>query len=109
MDTIRRGDTFTNDGWTLYQDQARTVPFDLTGWAVTAQLRRTPNSARAVDFTVVIDDAAAGEFHLTLPPDTTANLDVGVWVFDVQIADLEDVHTIVSDEIVVEPDVTRSA
>lgn len=104
---IRRGATLT---WpiTLYEDAAQTVPHDLTGYALEGKVRLAADAARVwATFDVTIDDPAAGEATVTLGRDVTATLDPDVYVYDLELYDLEDRWTVASGTLTVEADVTR--
>lgn len=101
-----RGDSF---GFKirLWQDPAKTVPADLSGATVTAQLRQTPDSTDVeASFTTAI---SSNEVTLTLLPTETAVLPSRC-VWDVQIdwdSGGTSIQTVVRGALVVGPDVTR--
>lgn len=76
-----RGDTWTITG----QVASNGTPVDLTGAAVTAQLRETPDATTGHAFTATVTDAAAGQVSLVLADSVTATLAPMVHVYDVQV------------------------
>lgn len=80
-------------------------PVDLTGAAVTAQMRRR---GEAVDLAVAMVEPAAGICELSLPAAATAMLTPGLWDLDVQF--VLDGFTASSETfpVVMEQDVTRA-
>jgi hypothetical protein len=99
---IYQGDTYE---WTfrIWQDPAKTMPYDLTGATVESQIRDKPEGAESVTLTC----------DLTLPNIVTVSLDAassalvrsGVW--DLQVTfDTGWVSTFVRGSVTVTPDVT---
>lgn len=97
------GDTFSQE--MAFSDDNDT-PINLTGATVTAQWRSVGSSATSVAFTVVVDNAAAGEVTVSLTATATAELKSGVW--DLQMSAAGVVSTLVGGSVTVYPQVTRS-
>lgn len=80
---VDQDSTFTAE-LTIYTD-AR-YPFDLTDYTATAQMRRTPTSANAVDFTTSIPAPyTSGRVTIALSDEQTADLKPGRWLYDVVV------------------------
>lgn len=60
-------------------------PFDLTDATVESEVWTAGKASKLVDFTVTIDDAANGEFTLSLTETQTAGLTAGTAYYDVRI------------------------
>lgn len=59
---------------------------DLTDATVTSQLRRSPDDTLVAEFSVAIgDDPTTGKAVLSLPAVSTAEIEPGDYVFDVQV------------------------
>ena len=83
------------------------TPIPLTGYNVKAQIRKTYYSANAITFTSNISSATYGNISLTLPANTTSNLRVGRYVYDVK-ANIGDISYRIAEGIItVNPGVTQ--
>lgn len=83
------------------------IPIPLTGYNVKAQLRKTYYSANAITFTSNISSETYGNISLTLPANTTSNLRVGRYVYDVK-ANIGDISYRIAEGIItVNPGVTQ--
>lgn len=91
----------------LWDDTAKTVPSDLTGSTVLAQVRSVPDSEEIIaTFTTDVD---ANEITLTLLPAVTELLPEDA-AYDVQIdwqSDGANIQTIVAGPLTAPPDVSR--
>lgn len=99
---VSRGDT---DGIPIdiHEDG---VAADLTGRTYAAQLRRSPNSATAIDVTVDMTDADTGRLVLRLDPDVTEDL-TGDYQWDLEQTMGGTVRTLLAGKWTFAPDVTR--
>ena len=59
--------------------------FDLTGYSVSAQIRRTYASLTSVSFDASIENAASGIISLSLSSTTTNAMKAGRYVYDVEV------------------------
>lgn len=84
--SVEKGTTFLL-ALQLFTDVAGTIPLDLTGCDVVAQIRR--GNAADVDFIVTIEDPTSGEIELELDPETTSQIQAGAgeWDFLIRFAD----------------------
>ena len=81
---------------------------NLNNYAAAAQMRKSYYSNTAINFTVVITDAAAGQITISMNAATTADIVPGRYVYDVLITSPSVVKTRVIEGIVtVLPSVTR--
>ena len=60
-------------------------PFDLTGATVESEVWTAGKASKLVDFTVTVDDAANGEFTISLTEVQTAALSAGTAYYDVRV------------------------
>lgn len=85
-------------------------PFDLSGYTVTGQLRRTYKSATAYDFSVNVADAGNGQIVISMTAANTGAIKAGRYVFDVIAESGGGVVTrALEGSAEVTPSVTRSA
>lgn len=106
---IRQGGTFGPYKFKMQQPKSGAVPLsdgtyaptdldpiDLTGAVIRGQIRRTPaDTAIVADVLVVITDAAAGEYEISLTDEVTAGIVAGVdlskresqYVWDLELED----------------------
>lgn len=82
-------------------------PKDLTEYTVAAQLRKSYYSSSAVDFTAEVSLPTDGQVTISLTADQTDALKAGRYVYDVEIASVEETLRIVEGIVVVNPGVTR--
>lgn len=104
---IRRGDTYTHSV-TEYEDDGTLS--NLTGSTFLVQLRTDPDaSTYVIQFTTALTDAVNGEWEFSLTSTQTADLDTGVYFYDVQRTYSDGtVHTRFEGEAVVEADISRA-
>lgn len=88
----------------LWADEERTVPFDLTGAYVAAQIRRSPDAREAVDLACEVE--LPNVVVARLSPERAARCPSGRWDMQVTWPDAR-VATVVKGPVTVEPDVTR--
>jgi len=80
---------------------------DLAGYTGRGQMRKSPSSSTAKDFTVAV--ANNGIVTLSMSAAYTANITAGRWLYDVEVISDSDVVTRVLEGIVtVTPEITRS-
>jgi hypothetical protein len=99
---VTRGDT---DGIPIVIQEGG-VAADLTGRTYAAQIRRTKNSAVAIDVTVDTAGAATGELVLRLEPEITETL-TGEYQWDLEQTMDGIVRTLLTGRWIFDPDVTR--
>ncbi len=59
--------------------------FDLTGYTVSAQIRKTYSSLTSIDFTAALYNAAGGIITLSLDDTQTGSMKAGRYVYDVEV------------------------
>jgi hypothetical protein len=103
---IDQDSTFTAE-LTIYTD-AR-YAFNLSDYTATAQLRRSPTSTTAVDFSTSISSpATSGKVVISLTDEQTAALKPGRWLYDVVIeSDSGSRFRAIEGVITVNPSITR--
>ena len=67
------------------EDSTTSEPLDLTGYQITAQMRKVYTSTTAVSFATTIIDAALGEVKISLASTQTSSLKEGRYVYDVKL------------------------
>jgi hypothetical protein len=102
---LYRGDT-TRFRFTLWSDDAKTVPLDLSSASVSAQIRDQPD-----DTTVLVTLSCAvtppNNIDVTVPTASAGALPaVGVWDLEITWAD-GDIQTVLAGAVYTAPDVTR--
>ena len=103
--TIDQGTTFTASIDCTASDNN---PFNLTGYTVAAQLRKTYDSTTKTDFTAIIANATTGRLQISLTPVQTGALSAGRYVYDVEITDSSGIITrVVEGQVEITPGVTR--
>lgn len=104
---IYRGDTY-RWRYTLWADTAKTQPVDLTGAAVTAEIRDKPGGALLTSLACVVTLPNIIDATLTATASAGLPADGGNW--DMQLTyPSGDVSTIISGRVEVTADVTGSA
>ena len=103
---LEQGTTFTTN---LTLDDNYGNPYNLNGFSIKSQARRSYYSANAtVTFTSSIYDAANGIIQLSANAATTSNIPAGKLVYDVLITDPSHTVTrVLEGQILVSPTVTR--
>ena len=104
----------------LYVDQGATfstsvlvtnddgTAFDLTGYTVAAQIRKSYSSSTAVDFTATVTDpSTAGQINLKLTATQTGTLEEGRYVYDVEVTSGVTVTRVIEGLVTVSPQVTK--
>jgi hypothetical protein len=104
--TLYRGDTY-HWQFTLWTDDAKTVPADLTGATAKAEIRDTPGGSTIVATVCVItlpnivDMQLLAAASATLPPK-------GVWDLQITYTSSGSVMTVLAGQVLVTADVTDS-
>jgi hypothetical protein len=104
---IEQGTTFNSQ---ITLDDSNGTPYDLTGFTIKSQARRSYYSANAsINFTVTIPDAHNGIVTLSAPATDTANVASGKYVYDVIITETASglVTRVLEGQIFVSPCATR--
>lgn len=86
--TLYRGITFDSFIIKCYEDDALTVPKDITNWTPWAEVRADPDETRVLDLQPYISNAATGE--VTIPPvvdESTILLTDGKYKWDFTMED----------------------
>ncbi len=102
---IDQGATFTRQLTVKDNDSA----MDLTGYSVASKMRSTHDSSTVVGtFTCTISDAANGKITMQMTNSTTAAIEEGMYVYDLEItASSGTVTRIMEGRVTVNPEVTR--
>jgi hypothetical protein len=102
---LEQGTTFTSE---ITLDDAYGNPFDLNGFTVASQARRTYYSSNTtIVFDATITDANSGIITISANAATTANVPAGKLVYDVIITTGNTVTRVLEGQIFVSPRVTR--
>jgi len=82
---------------------------DLTGYHAKSQMRRSYYSANATTFSTSVSDPSNGNVTISLNANTTANLKIGRYVYDVEVVEnaTYTVTRIIEGMITVMPEVSR--
>jgi len=88
---------------------ANGLPFDLSNYSASGQIRKNYTSATAYVFTASVQDAASGELRLILPSSTSINMKPGRYVYDVIIthSNSGDITRVIEGQVEITPRVTR--
>ena len=102
---LEQGATF-NRILTLKENNA---VMNLTGYSVAAKLRSTHDSSSVVGtFTCTISDAANGKITMAMTNSTSAAIEEGIYVYDLEITSgTGSVTRLMQGEVTVNPEVTR--
>lgn len=99
---IDQGATFNTE---IYLTDESGNALDLSGYTANSQIRKWYTSNNAVNFTITL---GSGIVNLSLPANTTSNLEAGRYVYDVILRDNSNTVTRVVEGIVtVTPRVSR--
>lgn len=102
---IDQGTTFSTY-LALTQDDGSVL--DLTDYIARGQIRKWYTSNSYVTFTVTISDPTSGSINITLDANTTANMDSGRYVYDIEAVDsANSITRIVEGIVTITPEVTR--
>ena len=102
---LEQGATFTR---TLTVKENNSA-MNLTGYSVASKMRSTHDSSSVVGtFTCTISDAANGKITMQMTNSTTAAIEEGIYVYDLEItASSGTVTRIMQGNVTVNPEVTR--
>jgi hypothetical protein len=67
------------------EDARTNSALNITGYAATSQLRKSPSSSTSVSFASTIVDPLVGAIQISLTDDQTLNLKPGRYVYDVML------------------------
>lgn len=112
---IIQGDSFSKSYAmdTLNTDTGVKTPIDISNKIVTGQIRLSPDSIDAIDFTTAITDGGSGvenTFTLSLTSQQTTTMRPGTWQYDVQLADItnpDEVTTVLKGNFIVRAEITQ--
>ena len=104
---IDQGSTFTAN---VFLETTQSTPWNLTGWSVRGQMRKSYNSDDATATFTASHDGKGGKITITLTATQTAAIKKGDYLYDLEIyqGDPEVVHRVVEGKIKVYPEVTKS-
>ena len=102
---IDQGATFTRQ-LTVKEDGSA---MDLTGYSVASKFRSTHDSSTVVGtFTCSISNASGGIITMAMTASTTADIEEGIYVYDLEITSSSGTVTrLLQGEVTVNPEVTR--
>ena len=102
---LEQGATF-NRILTLKENNA---VMNLTGYSVASKMRSTHDSSTVVGtFTCTISDASAGQITMQMTNSTTAAIEEGIYVYDLEITSSAGTVTrLMEGQVTVNPEVTR--
>lgn len=83
--------------------------FNLTGYTVDGQVRKSYFSTTSIPFDIVISNASAGTISIELSAATTAAMKPGRYVYDIMITNTStgEVIRVIEGQVEVNPGVTR--
>lgn len=104
--TVNTGSTFTQT-FTLESSQSNDV-LNLTGYTVSAQMRKWAGSSTKTDFEAAVVNVNAGTVSVGLSSITTETLKSGRYVYDVVLTDSNGIVTrVIEGSVLVREGVTR--
>jgi hypothetical protein len=80
---------------------------DLTDYTVSAQMRKSYYSSTATSFTATASSPTDGEVTISLSATQTSALKAGRYVYDIEIASVEETLRILEGIVVINPEVTK--
>lgn len=104
--TLYRGDSFSR-GFRLWADKAKTLPVDLDGATVAAEIRNKPGGEVMIsmDCTIVLPN----EVWVSLTPDMWIGVPAGNGAWDLEVIFANDeIHTPLAGKVTITVDVTNS-
>jgi len=103
--TLEQGSTFSR----VITVQQNNAAMDLSGYSARSQMRSTHDSGTiALSFTASITNDSAGQITLSASATTTASIEEGIYVYDLEIESAGGVVTrLMQGQITVTPEVTR--
>lgn len=102
---VDQGSTYST---TIVVNDSNEDPFDLTGYTASSQIRKHPTSCKYFAFTANTN-GATGEVNLSLSANTTANLQAGRYLYDVEIKNTSNgaITRVAEGIVTVSPNITR--
>jgi hypothetical protein len=97
---VDQGTTFSTSVLVTNDDGSA---FDLTGYTVAAQIRKSYSSSTAT----VADPSTAGQINLSLTATQTGTLEEGRYVYDVEVTSGVTVTRVIEGLVTVSPQVTK--
>jgi hypothetical protein len=103
---IDQGSTFTS---IVTVEDSQGLVFNLTGYTVRGQIRKSYSSLTAVSFTASVAQASAGTIQIGLTATQTAAMKPGRYLYDIEIVQTSSgtVTRVVEGQVEVSPRVTR--
>lgn len=101
---INQGADYLRTGTVL---NAANVPIDLTGYSVSAQIRKNSTSATYVSFTCAVTDAVNGKISISLTHTQTALIVPGKYEYDIFIISTIKQYKVTDGIITITPRITR--
>jgi hypothetical protein len=104
--TIDQGTTFTAN---IFLETTTGSPWNLIGWSVRGQIRKSYNSDDATATFTATSNGKGGKITISLTSVQTAAIKKGDYLYDIEIyqGDPETVHRVVEGKIKVYPEVTK--
>ena len=103
---IDAGSDYTN---IITIDSAGGAPFNLTGYTVKSQIRKSYSSSTAYNFTATIFNATSGQVQLTMTATQTELIPPGRWLYDVEITSSSGARKrVVEGLVIVTPQITQT-
>jgi hypothetical protein len=105
--SIDQGSDFTSN---VTVEGSDGITFNLTGYTVRGQIRKTYTSSTSIAFVASIDVPSNGRITITLPAATTAAMKPGRYVYDLEIVETltGKITRVVEGQVEVNPRVTRT-
>lgn len=102
---LYRGDTYAWQ-FKFWKDANRTVPVNLTGWLVAAQIRSSPGAQPIAQLTCTI--TAPNIVNVSLPAAVSQMMPSGFWDLEVRTTSSTTVATLLRGAVTVTDDITRT-
>lgn len=102
--SIYRGDTYIHE---IRINNSSNTPIDINNRSYDAQIRKTVSSDVLISFTSTITDAANGVLQISLTANQTSNIKPGIYIYDLQEINNENVLTLLRGNVNVTGDITR--
>jgi hypothetical protein len=103
---IDQGSTFTS---VVTVEDSQGLVFNLTGYTVRGQIRKSYSSLTSVSFTASVLSAVEGTIQLSLTANQTAAMKAGRYLYDIEIIQTSSgaVTRVVEGQVEISPRVTR--
>jgi len=104
--SVDQGSDFTSN---VTVEGSDGIVFNLTGYTVRGQIRKTYTSSTSISFVSTIDVPSSGRITLVLTAATTATMKPGRYVYDIEIVETltGKITRVVEGQLEVNPRVTR--